>query len=111
MVAGNDAEGNVVASVLAPKAIDSEGFKNFITTVRNHKPNGERIYLVIDNLPMHHMKTIRAHAEERNVELVFNAPYSSPYNPIEVLWGYSKRLFTKACVEYANYAKRLHAAS
>ena len=42
-------------------------------------------------------------AAENNVELIYNATYSSEFNPVEILWSFAKRLFSNACVEGASY--------
>lgn len=38
-----------------------------------------------------------------NIEVIFNAPYSSEYNPIERLWAYSKRAFRKHLIAFTDY--------
>ena len=59
--------------------------------------------MMLDNLPVHKTHLVRDHAENFNIELVFNATYSSTYNPIERLWSYSKQRFTRACLTGAPY--------
>jgi transposase len=49
--------------------------------------------LFLDNLRLHHSHRVRDWARENGARLMFNAAYLSPYNPIEFLWGFSKRKF------------------
>ena len=55
-------------------------------------------YVFLDNLRLHHTQQIKAFAHSHNVRLVFNASYSSEYNPIERLWALSKRMFSRLLI-------------
>ena len=44
------------------------------------------------------MKNIKAEARRRNQELVFNACYSSEFNPVERLWALAKHRFSRDIV-------------
>ena len=47
----------------------------------------------LDNLKVHHSNEIKRWAEREGLRLVFNAPYSCEYNPIETLWAFAKKTF------------------
>jgi len=49
--------------------------------------------MFLDNLRLHHGIAVKEWADKEGLRLLFNAPYSSPYNPIEWLWAFSKRKF------------------
>ncbi|MFN9898890.1 MAG: transposase [bacterium] len=50
-----------------------------------------RTFVFLDNLVLHHTVLVREKAKSNLQELVFNASYSSPLNPIERLWALAKR--------------------
>jgi transposase len=43
-------------------------------------------------------------ARRNHQELIFNAAYSSKYNPIERLWAIAKRSFSRDCITEADYS-------
>ena len=49
------------------------------------------------------MKSVKKHAEENDINIVFNAVYSSEYNPVERLWLFAKRSFSESCIDGASY--------
>ncbi len=58
-----------------------------LVSIRARRPDGEQIYVILDNLSAHKGKSIRAWAERNNVELCFTPTYSSWANPIEAHFG------------------------
>jgi transposase len=54
-----------------------------IRSCRKQRPDGERIYVILDNLNSHRGKTLVAWCEDNNVELCFTPTYASWANPIE----------------------------
>lgn len=57
------------------------------------KDSSITIYIFLDNLRVHYSLRVRQYCSDNKIELVFNAAYSSEYNPIERLWALSKRIF------------------
>ena len=49
--------------------------------------------MLLDNLSVHRSHVVRDWAENRGMHLLFNAPYSCQFNPIEWLWGFAKHEF------------------
>lgn len=58
-----------------------------LVSIRARRPDGEQIYVILDNLSAHKGKAIRTWAERNNVELCFTPTYSSWANPIEAHFG------------------------
>ena len=58
-----------------------------IKSCRERRPDGERAYVILDNLSAHKSKKIKAWCEKNNVELCFTPTYSSWANPVEAHFG------------------------
>jgi transposase len=82
-----------------------------IKTCRAARPDGEMIYVILDNLSAHKGQAIRDWCAKNNVELCFTPTYSSWANPIECHFG-PTRDFALNNSDHANHtvlARRLHA--
>ncbi len=82
-----------------------------IQSCRAARPDGQMIYVVLDNLSAHKSKKIRSWCEKNNVELCFTPTYSSWANPIECHFG-PLREFVLNNSDHANHTvltRRLHA--
>jgi transposase len=82
-----------------------------IKSCRAARPDGERIYVILDNLSAHKGKTIRDWCAKNNVELCFVPTYSSWANPIECHFG-PLRDFVLNNSDHPNHTvltRRLHA--
>jgi transposase len=69
---------------------ERKGVKNSLAAInscRKRRRDGERIYVILDNLSAHKSKKIRAWCEANDVELCFTPTYSSWANPIECHFG------------------------
>jgi hypothetical protein len=81
-----------------------------LSTVRAARPDGEQIYVILDNLSAHKGVKIRRWAERNRVELCFTPTYSSWANPIEPHVG-PLREFVLNNSNHPNHvvlARRLH---
>lgn len=58
-----------------------------LRSIRARRPNGELIYVILDNLSAHKGVKIRDWAKKNKVELCFTPTYSSWANPIEAHFG------------------------
>ena len=58
-----------------------------LRSIRASRPDGEPIFVILDNLSAHKGKTIRIWAARNQVELCFTPTYSSWANPIEAHFG------------------------
>jgi transposase len=82
-----------------------------IQSCRAARPDGEMIYVILDNLSAHKSKKIRAWCAKNNVELCFTPTYSSWANPIECHFG-PLRSFVLDNSDHPNHpvlTRRLHA--
>jgi len=60
----------------------------------------------LDNLNLHRGDIVSKKAYRLNIEIVFNATYSSNYNPVERLWLFSKKIWRRKMFDYKNYSNR-----
>jgi transposase len=82
-----------------------------IKSCRTARPDGERIYVILDNLSAHKWQKIRVWCELHNVELCFTPTYSSWANPIEAHFG-PLRSFVLNNSDYTSHTvltRRVHA--
>jgi len=95
--------------VRAKKGIDNS--LAAIRSCRAARPDGERIYVILDNLSAHKAIKIRDWCAKHNVELCFSPTYSSWANPIECHFG-PLRDFVLNNSDHSNHTvltRRLHA--
>jgi transposase len=82
-----------------------------LKSIRAKRPDGRRIYIVLDNLSAHKGATIRRWAARHDVELCYTPTYASWANPIEAHFG-PVRQFVTAGSDYTDHVElthRLHA--
>ena len=58
-----------------------------LKSIRARHSDGERIYVILDNLSAHKGRSVRQWARDNRVELCFTPTYSSWANPIEAHFG------------------------
>jgi hypothetical protein len=91
-----------------------KSWRNSLTalkSIRARRPDGEPIYVILDNLSAHKRIDIRLWAAANNVELCFTPTYSSWANPIEAHFG-PLREFVLNNSNHPNHVvltRRLHA--
>ena len=82
-----------------------------LRSIRAARPDGEPIYVILDNLSAHKGPTIRKWAQRNRVELCFTPTYTSWANPIEAHFG-PLREFVLNNSHHPNHVvltRRLHA--
>src|SRR3954466_3492030 len=82
-----------------------------LRAIRAARPDGEPIYVILDNLSAHKGAKIRRWAARHHVELCFTPAYASWANPIEVHFG-PLRSFVLANSDFTNHValtRALHA--
>ena len=82
-----------------------------LRSIRAARPDGEMIYVIVDNLSAHKGTKIREWADRNRVELCFTPTYSSWANPIEAHFG-PLREFVLNNSNHPNHVvltRRLHA--
>jgi transposase len=86
VVSGLEASSGTVVSLRAP-AIGTPVFCRFLEKVAARFSAAERIFIVLDNWPVHHAPEVSATcARLSRLELVFLPTYAPWLNPIEKLW-------------------------
>ena len=93
---------------------EKKGIENTLKalrSIREKRPDGEQIYVILDNLSAHKGTKIRRWAERNRVELCFTPTYSSWANPIEAHFGLLCEfvLNNSNHPKYAVLTQRLHA--
>ena len=107
VVAAVDVDGAVPYTLMREGAIDQDAFIDFLEGLRDRiaVPREQEIVLLVDNLAVHRTHRVRARSAVLKVRLLFNAPYSSEYNPIERLWAWSKQLWRSACLDMRDFKR------
>lgn len=75
-----------------------------LKAIRAHVPDGQRIYVILDNLNHHRGPLVRQWCEDNAVELVFTPTYASWANPIEAHFG-PLREFTIANSDHQSHTE------
>ena len=75
---------------LFDRTINSDMFKAYVTELMNlFLVDNANVLFVMDNAPIHKSELVQL-AEERQHNIMFNAPYSPECNPIEMVFGFWK---------------------
>jgi transposase len=74
-------------------SVNADKFIEFLIELRRKYAKDRVIHVFLDNLSVHRSRKVKEYTETSNVRLVFNAAYSSEFNPIERFWALSKRIF------------------
>lgn len=98
-------DGNQACILMKPKSIRQEDFVEFLKQLRLKDAHEIRQYVLVDNLSVHRTHSVRDYAAANNQELVFNAPYSSEYNPVEQLWAHAKKYFRREILDVVDFNK------
>ena len=71
-------------------SVNAIHFKNFIQELVNKGIDNK--YLLLDNARIHHAKIVKDYVKLTNNTLLFNAPYTPEYNPIEHVFSKIKSI-------------------
>ena len=93
VVGAIDRKGKVVTIQTYDYSINVDKFLLFLQELRATRSSSKRIFIFLDNLRVHYSLRVREFCNQNNIELIFNAAYSSEYNPVERLWALAKRSF------------------
>lgn len=80
----------------------------YMEEIRLANDNDKPIVLLLDNLPSHKTRMVREKAECLNIILVYNTPYSPELNPIEPVWGDSKKEICRILILTEEEAKTVY---
>ena len=89
-----------------PGSIKQDDFIDFLASLRTKDHVHVRQYILVDNLAVHRTLRVRDFVKENNQELVFNAPYSSEFNPVEQLWAHAKKYFRRELLDVVDFNKQ-----
>ena len=103
VVAATRMDGTVAHMQLEESAVNVEAFLAYLGKLR--RPRGKTLAIFLDNLSVHRSRTVRQYCTRRGIRLVFNAPYSSEYNPVERLWALAKREFRRDMINVENFSR------
>lgn len=67
-------------------AFDHQTFLRYLLDVQTHYPNAERIYVVLDNWPVHFQEDVLTGLADSRMHLLFLPTYAPWLNPIEKVW-------------------------
>lgn len=70
----------IIKSELCEQNISGDKFFNFIREI-NYKHKGK--HLLMDNASIHHTKKLKDYVKKKNINIIYNIPYSPEFNPIE----------------------------
>jgi DDE superfamily endonuclease len=71
--------------------IGLHALRDFCAHLRAAYPNAQRVYVVLDNWPLHHSATVVAAMQAHALTPLFLPTYASWLNPIEKLWRWLRQ--------------------
>ena len=77
-------EKKIIKYILVKGSIKTDNFISFMNDLNNENPN--RSYL-LDNASIHKNKKTHEFYKKNKIHIVFNAPYQSKFNPIEMVFS------------------------
>ena len=87
---------------MRPKSIKKEDFHTFLFEFKQIVGH-ESCMLFLDNLSFHRSLSVKAYCDENAIDLVYNGISSSEFMPIERLWSFAKRNFSRELITTTNY--------
>lgn len=91
--------------VMVSNSSKKEALMDFVQNIRNNNIM-RPICILLDNARIHTAKKLRALAQEIDIHLIYNIPYSPDLNPIEFGWKDFKREIAK----YTNFDEAIIAS-
>lgn len=73
------------------KTVNKNSMCDLLKAIRVQNPDGEKVYLVLDNAPYNRSLKVRDLAKELKIRILYLPPYSPNLNPIERLWKFMKK--------------------
>jgi len=97
-----DRDGEVVHVMTRPKSIKTEDFNEFMRDFKE-KIGTRKSIVFLDNLNFHRNKRVVSYCKESEINLIYNGTYSSEFMPIERLWSFAKRNFSRELLNGVNF--------
>lgn len=99
---------NVIYNKIIKGSCNGEIFLKFIKKVLSRTPKNTSKTLLLDNAPIHHYKKLQNFVEGiKNVDLLFNVPYSPESNPIEKVFSEVKMNLRTMYIDNDNIIKKI----
>lgn len=105
-----DVNGRVTGIVTRHMSIKEDELLKLVAMTRANTGKG-KLWICLDNLRLHFSKKLKEYNKKHNIELLFNAPYSSELNPIERLWGFAKRKFSTEIISESSWGNKAEIAA
>lgn len=86
--------------ILKEKSIKSEDYNDFIKSI-NKKYKTKKIFLM-DNATTHHSKIFKKTIKKDKINVIYNIPYHSKYNPIEYVFSLLRKEIQNCCCNTTN---------
>jgi transposase len=86
----------IIKYKLVKGSIKSEDYINFIIELNQENPNYS---FLIDNASIHKSKKARLIYKEKKINIIYNAPYKSEFNPIEMIFSLLRKKLNKKIVK------------
>lgn len=87
---------NNIKYKLVEGSIKTDDFISFIKEINNENPNSS---FLIDNASIHKNKKTKQFYKDDKVHIIFNAPYQSKFNPIEMVFSLLRKKLNKSIVK------------
>lgn len=84
----------IIHNKLILGSANGEDFKEFVKDV-NIKIGNIKKYMLMDNARIHHSKIVKEYVNTINHEIIYNVPYCSEFNPIEMVFSKVKSVLHK----------------
>jgi len=97
-----DRHGEVVHVMTRPRSIRTDDFNEFMHEFKE-KIGSVKSIVFLDNLNFHRSKKVVSYCKEVEINLIYNGTYSSEYMPIERLWSFAKRNFSRELITCKNF--------
>jgi len=86
----------IIKYKLVKGSIKSDDFINFIIELNKENPNYN---FLIDNASIHKSKKANNIYKEKKINIIYNAPYQSEFNPIEMIFSLLRKKLNKKIVK------------
>ena len=87
----------IINYTIVEKGIKTDNFNKFMLKLNRLDKEKKNVYL-LDNARVHKTKSFNKIKEENKLNIIYNAPYQSKYNPIEYVFS----LLRKQIQKYSN---------
>lgn len=103
-------DGHDLVTIEGTAKCDAEMVQKLLIKLRQLNPDPIALLLILDNVPYHHTKEVKALARQLGIQLLYLPPYSPNLNLIERLWKFMKKKVARNKY-YATFAEFITAAT